>query len=332
MGDCHIGVFGSGVVGLNTALELQKQIRNAKITIIADKFLEDTTSDKAAGIFIPADYFAGPTPQITQEWIDDSFHFYEGLKDEAGVGIKEISGYILAKSSWTATRNRFMEGLVPVFRTVDDDELASISPGDWKYGSYLKTYLVECRGFLPWAMHRFKQNGGQFVNGRIDSFSEVENFGKFDLIMNCTGLGARALCNDRRLTPMRGQVYKVSAPWLDKFYLAEHTTYIVPGIWAATLGGTKNYGSWDTSVSKYDSASIWDRCTRIVPKLSTAPVIKEIVGLRPHRDIVRVEPEIINGLKVVHHYGHGGYGVTSSPGSAKTATSMAINMLKGSKL
>lgn len=48
-----------------------------------------------------------------------------------------------------------MEGLVPVFRNVDDDELASISPGDWKYGSYLKTYLIECRGYLPWAMHRY---------------------------------------------------------------------------------------------------------------------------------------------------------------------------------
>ena len=90
----------------------------------------------------------------------------------------------------------------------------------------------------------------------------------------------------------------MNAPWLDKFYLAEYDTYIIPGITAATLGGTKNYSSWNASLSKYDSAAIWDKCTRIVPKLATAPVIKEIVGLRPHRDIVRVEPEIINGLKV----------------------------------
>lgn len=65
---------------------------------------------------------------------------------------------------------------------------------------------------------RFKQNGGQLVTGRIDSFSEVGNYGKFDLIMNCTGLGARALCNDRRLTPMRGQVYKVTITLLYVMY------------------------------------------------------------------------------------------------------------------
>ena len=91
---------------------------------------------------------------------------------------------------------------------------------------------------------------------------------------------------------------QVNAPWLDKFYLADDDTYIFPGIWASTLGGTRNFGSWNTSVNKYDSAAIWDKCTRIVPRLTTAPVLKEVVGLRPHRDIVRVEPEIINGLKV----------------------------------
>lgn len=48
-----IGVIGSGVVGLTTALELQKEYRNAKIFIIADKFYKDTVSYVAAGIFRP---------------------------------------------------------------------------------------------------------------------------------------------------------------------------------------------------------------------------------------------------------------------------------------
>ena len=56
---------------------------------------------------------------------------------------------------------------------------------------------------------RFRRNGGQLVTGRINSFSEVSDFGKFDLVMNCTGLGAKTLCNDRRLVPLRGQVFKV---------------------------------------------------------------------------------------------------------------------------
>lgn len=39
----HFGVIGSGVVGLCTALQLQEDFRNAKVTIIADKFGKDTT-------------------------------------------------------------------------------------------------------------------------------------------------------------------------------------------------------------------------------------------------------------------------------------------------
>ena len=66
MDDCRIGVFGAGIVGLTTALELQRQIRNACITVIADKYREETTSDASAGFFRLASYFAGPTPQITQ--------------------------------------------------------------------------------------------------------------------------------------------------------------------------------------------------------------------------------------------------------------------------
>lgn len=48
-----VAVVGSGVVGLTTALELQKEFRNAKIFIIADKFYKETTSYAAAGIFRP---------------------------------------------------------------------------------------------------------------------------------------------------------------------------------------------------------------------------------------------------------------------------------------
>ena len=66
MRDLKIVVVGAGVVGVTTAVELQKQFRNAKIDLFADKFNEDTTSYVAAGIFRPGTSFAGPTEEITQ--------------------------------------------------------------------------------------------------------------------------------------------------------------------------------------------------------------------------------------------------------------------------
>lgn len=327
MSECHIGVFGAGIVGLNTSLQLQQLLRNAHITVIADSFNEETTSDGAAGLFEPANYFAGPTPQITHEWIGESYNIYKNYMNNSGCGIKEIYGYLLSKHSYEKTRNKFLERLVK-FKEVDADELKSIPHFNWKYGSYFPTLLIESRLFLPWAMKRFISNGGSVKKGRLNRFSETENFGKFDVIVNCTGLGARELCGDERLLPIRGQVFKVDAPWLKNFYYGDKTTYIIPGFTAATLGGVREYASWDREVNKYESQGIWERCTEIVPQLSTAPVIREWVGLRPHRDVVRVEPEIINGLKVVHNYGHGGYGVTSAPGTAKTAADYVVDLLR----
>lgn len=62
----HFAVIGCGIVGLTTALELQQAFNNAKVTILADRFNEDTTSYVAAGIFRPGVNFMGPSKPITQ--------------------------------------------------------------------------------------------------------------------------------------------------------------------------------------------------------------------------------------------------------------------------
>lgn len=55
---------------------------------------------------------------------------------------------------------------------------------------------------------------------------------------------------------------------------------------------------------------------------------RHIVGSRPGRkDSFRLELEVINGRTVVHNYGHGGYGVTLSPGTALKAIQLAEKQL-----
>lgn len=61
----HFGIIGSGVVGLSTALEVQKQFPNISVTILAEKFGSDTTSSVATGISRPSLSFTGANEQIT---------------------------------------------------------------------------------------------------------------------------------------------------------------------------------------------------------------------------------------------------------------------------
>ena len=49
----QIAVVGAGAVGLSTALCIQEQLPTAQVTVIAEVFNKDTTSDGAAGLFRP---------------------------------------------------------------------------------------------------------------------------------------------------------------------------------------------------------------------------------------------------------------------------------------
>ena len=85
---------------------------------------------------------------------------------------------------------------------------------------------------------------------------------------------------------MRGQVVKVRAPWVKLAFYGDYDTYILPGFEAVTLGGCRQYDSFNLNVCKYDSMAIKERCYGMLPSLKRAEVVREAVGLRPHRAVV----------------------------------------------
>ena len=137
-----------------------------------------------------------------------------------------------------------------------------------------------------------------------------------DLVVNATGLGARELLGDRRLTPVRGQVVRVACPGLDEWTLDEGhpdgMVYVIPRGPDVICGGTADEGAEDTTPDPATAVAILARCRAVVPELAAAGVLGHAVGLRPVRDAVRLE----RVDDVVHCYGHGGSGVTVSWGCA----------------
>jgi L-2-hydroxyglutarate oxidase LhgO len=51
-----ITILGAGAVGLSAAVQLQDKYPDAEITMVAEKFTNDTTSNGAAGIYRPTIY------------------------------------------------------------------------------------------------------------------------------------------------------------------------------------------------------------------------------------------------------------------------------------
>lgn len=72
------------------------------------------------------------------------------------------------------------------------------------------TYTCEPVKLLPWLMKRFLQIGGKLRNRKIHTFNELIDDG-YDLIINCSGLGAYKLVGDNAVKSIRGQVARVGS-------------------------------------------------------------------------------------------------------------------------
>ena len=157
-----------------------------------------------------------------------------------------------------------------------------------------------------------------------------ELVGQYDIVINCTGVEASKLVDDPKIKPIRGQVFRVYAPWIKHCVMAgDH--YIIPNTDNVVLGGTKGYDDWNLVVDPRDSVNIMDNCCQLIPSLRSAQILNEWVGLRPGRQEVRLEKEVIgnygNKLHVIHNYGHGGSGVTLSWGCAQEVQQMVNQII-----
>lgn len=270
---------------------------------------------------------------VYRKWIKDAYEHWDAIRltsEAPNAGITSVSGYIFSSDYPEIVQNSYIDKIVPIYKTVRGDDL-KICPGNWKYGTFFQTLIIESALHLPWAKQRFLAQDGIIKQQKVTNFNELQ---QFDVLVNCSGFGSKYLCNDKKLVPLRGQVQKVHAPWIKTFFYGDFDTYIIPGFQGVTLGGCRQYDSYNLNVCPYDSAAIRERCNALVPSLKSAKLIRESVGLRPHRAEVRVEKESIyltdKVLKIVHNYGHGGYGVTTSPGTSKHAVQLVRESLSGS--
>ena len=128
---------------------------------------------------------------------------------------------------------------------------------------------------------------------RLKSLDELRGY---DVVVNCTGLGAAELVGDHDLHPVRGQAVRVRAPWIKHFVIdidesKEDWVYVFPRSGDVLLGGTAVSGDWSETVDPATSEAIVSRCTALLPSLRGAEVIGAWVGGRPVRTTVRLEKE-----------------------------------------
>ncbi len=173
------------------------------------------------------------------------------------------------------------------------------------------------------------------------STAKANSRGDVDCFINATGLGARKICGDEAMYPIRGQTVLVkgeAAATRSRYYEDGAGTYCIPrpGAGCTILGGVKQKGNWSEAADPETTKMILERNTLLAPELLTGEdggfeVISVQVGLRPGREGgPRVEREIVGGKQVVHGYGHGASGYQNSIGSARLLVHLVTESVGGS--
>ncbi len=304
-----IAIVGAGISGLSCAYLLSN--KNYSIDVIAKAFSPDITSNRAAAFWFP---YHIRNDKRGIDWAKTTYIFYKKLSADSATGIS-------IKQLIKVLRENVVEEETVWIEFMPKGSCNIIPKKDLQKG-IAKAYnvtvpLIETQIFLPYLKEYMIQRNVQFIQKEVNDLNDLQN--EYDFIINCTALGARKLCNDKTIIPVRGQVALIETKTDYPIYLDnEKPLYIVPRKDAMIIGGTYEENMYEESTEPSTIQQLLHNAYEVFPELQQQKIIGSWAGLRPFRPAVRVEKE----NNIIHNYGHGGSGFTLAFGCAEEVTKM----------
>jgi D-amino-acid oxidase len=316
-----IAIVGAGVSGLTCGVLFAE--RGFSVKIFAEQVGTQTTSGAAAALWFP--YDAEPADKVIP-WALATYKVLVDLTKDPSCGVSMIELRQYSRTGkieipdWAQDLSaRRSEG--------SSVAVALCATSSWPQASCysVRVPLMDTTIYLDYLANRFQKGGGKIMSGvRFEKTEDVDP--KFDLIINCAGIGARELAQDSDLEPHRGQVAIV--PKVDNLNCAivcddAPLMYAIPRTNDCVFGGTNDVSD-NLNPDSATTKAIVAECSRVL-KVKKPRVLRERVGLRPFRKSgVHLEKEKLrDGRTVIHNYGHGGSGFTLSWGCAENVLALA---------
>jgi len=208
-------VLGCGSPGLTAARQLQR--RGFQVTIYAMSIPPDTTSNMSLAGYTPVSGLISRdkrTPAWDAQFRQAAEISYRQLQLMVGGGYG-----VYWQDSYSATDDPNRGGgggggnegtgdLLPdALRTGDDREV--LGPGDHpfpsKYAVRRSNLRIEPNVYLEALVREFLRYGGKIVIRKFVTPRDLMELSE-SVIVNCTGLGSKALFNDDELVPVKGQL------------------------------------------------------------------------------------------------------------------------------
>ena len=263
----EVAVIGCGALGLTSALLAQRA--GARLTIYAREQLPQTTSARATGEWTPDSRVAltnAAAPDFAAKWEEMARTAFKTHRDYLGLpgtpvewidqysvsdptphssASSDANGNATTPKVEFASYNRLIRDLTPRWRRVPPDatpfRATSVARGEvmvFNIADYGHTLLND-----------FFIAGGQFRRAEFRSPAQVAALGQ-KVVINCTGLGARALWKDETLVPVRGQIARLIPQPEVRYGLVYRGVLAVPrrdGLVVQSFAGGDMQGYGDTN-------------------------------------------------------------------------------------
>jgi D-amino-acid oxidase len=247
-GEKRFAVLGCGAVGLASARLLQQ--RGGEVTVYAKDLPPHTTSNIAGGQWSPTSVMdrsrrTGETDALLARAARLSHRSFQQLP-AAEFGIRWLENYILSDEplrDWW--EQDLVRDLYPESRELGRHEHPFPAP----YARRFTTMLIEPPIYMSAMLREVRLAGGRIVVRELASREEVQTLSE-PVVVNCTGLGARALFGDEELEPVKGQLtFLLPQPEVD-YITIRAGLYMFPRRDGILLGGTFDHGVWSLDVDE----------------------------------------------------------------------------------
>ena len=239
-GEKRFAVLGCGAVGLATAQLLLR--RGAEVTIYAKDLPPNTTSNIAGAQWSPYSVVDDDrrTPAFDELLARSArlSHGYFQQLPRLEYGIRWLENYVLADEPPSSAETRDLIGdLYPETRVLKPSEHPFSSP----YVQRFTTMLIEPPVYLSALVRDIRLAGGRIVVRELRGREDVRDLPE-PVVVNCTGLGARALFGDDGFVPIKGQLTVLLPQDEVDYIVLKGDLYMFPRRDGILLGGTHERG------------------------------------------------------------------------------------------
>ncbi|OJJ97615.1 hypothetical protein ASPACDRAFT_53763 [Aspergillus aculeatus ATCC 16872] len=310
----HVGIIGSGIIGLLSALALTDA--GYQVTIVARDLPGDETQDWAspwAGVSI------FPHPDAGGESLQtENFKYFWALAHRdptSGVQVIKATEHYDDRDDDSTI---WYKTVVPRYRLIPKEKL----PDGVKLGFTYTSMTINPAYLLPWIQKQLQARGVTFIRKTLSSIEEAKKLTGAKIIVHASGLGAYTLAGDKNVEAIRGQTMFVKTDFVDQLMMHQgsHYTYVIPRMFTngAIIGGVSQPGNLDRNVDTDLRADILQR----VNTMTNGGLLSVDLDKDVQEDIVAFRPGRKGGYRleaegdVVHAYGFAGLGYIFSYGVA----------------